>query len=80
MTDWGPGYFLGLHFDDVEAGATVKVGLVPSVSSGWVALDPDLLAVMKITSLDQTFGVETILGDESRVAYYDLHKLTLQPE
>ena len=63
VTDWGAGYFLCLKFSDLPTGTTysnVKVGLVPSEGSGFVTLDNDLNAVMKVTSKDmQVFRVIT---------------------
>ena len=47
--DWGAGYFLVLKFTDLIDAEKIMVGLVPSVSSGLVALDEDMNAVFKIT-------------------------------
>ena len=46
---WGAGNFLALKFTDYADADKIMVGLVPSVSSGLVALDEDMNAVFKIT-------------------------------
>lgn len=82
VTDWGEGYFLALKFDDFSTGLTysdVKVGLLPSVSSGLVTLDSDKNGVFKITDKDvQKFVVrQEKEGVGRRTDYYDLSGLTL---
>ena len=80
VTDWGEGYFLSLKFTKNNAKITdIKVGLDPSVSSGLVSLDPDMLGVFKITDKDaQKFVVISTDGDVSFKQTYDLSGLTLQ--
>lgn len=81
VTDWGEGYFLALKFDDFSSGLTyadVKVGLNPSVSSGFVTLDSDKNGVFKITDKNaQKFGIVQTSATTSRTDYYDLSGLTL---
>ena len=80
VTDWGEGYFLSLKFTKNNAKITdIKVGLDPSVSSGLVSLDPDMLGVFKITNKDaQKFVVISTDGEVSFKQTYDLSGLTLQ--
>ena len=79
VTDWGQGYFLGLDFADIPEGATVKVGLVPSQGSGFVALDEDHNGVFKITDKNaQVFKVITTKGDQRVTDTYYLSTLTLE--
>lgn len=79
---WGEGYFIGLGFDDFSTGLTyedVQVGLNPSVSSGFVTLDSDKMAVLKITDKKaQKLGVIQTSETTSRTDYYDLSGLTLE--
>lgn len=79
VTDWGKGYFLSLKFTKDNAKITdIKVGLDPSVSSGLVSLDPDMLGVFKITNKDaQKFVVISTDGEVSFKQTYDLSGLTL---
>ena len=80
VTDWGEGYFLSLKFTKNNAKITdIKVGLDPSVSSGLVSLDPDMLGVFKITDKNaQKFVVISTDGEVSFKQTYDLSGLTLQ--
>lgn len=80
VTDWGEGYFLSLKFTKNNAKITdIKVGLDPSVSSGLVSLDADMLGVFKITNKDaQKFVVISTDGEVSFKQTYDLSGLTLQ--
>lgn len=79
VTDWGEGYFLSLKFTKNNAKITdIKVGLDPSVSSGLVSLDADMLGVFKITNKDaQKFVVISTDGEVSFKQTYDLSGLTL---
>ena len=79
VTDWGEGYFLSLKFTKDNAKITdIKVGLDPSVSSGLVSLDADMLGVFKITNKDaQKFVVISTDGEVSFKQTYDLSGLTL---
>ena len=82
VTDWGEGYFIGLHFDDFTDGLTyenVKVGLTPTEGSGLVTLDSDQLAVFKVTNKD----VQRVMVKQEKegvgklTEYFDLSGLTL---
>ena len=82
VTDWGEGYFLALKFSGFSSGLTyanVKVGLVPSVSSGLVTLDSDQNGVFKITDKNaQKFAIiQTNSAGEHYTQYFDLSGLTL---
>ena len=82
VTDWGEGYFLGVKFDDFSSGLTysnVKVGLTPSVSSGYVTLDSDKDGVFKITdkNAQKLTVIQTDASGRSRTQYFDLSGLTL---
>lgn len=81
VTDWGEGYFLALKFSDIDADATsVKVGLLPSVSSGLVELinDPDKNGVFKITDKDvQKFKVVQSNANGKTTQLFDLSGLVL---
>lgn len=49
VTDWGQGYFLGIHVEAVDSSVTkIQVGLDPTAGTGLVTLDPDGLAMFKI--------------------------------
>ena len=79
VTDWGQGYFLGLDFANIPEGATVKVGLVPSQGSGFVALDEDHNGAFKITDKNaQVFKVITTKDGERVTDTYYLSTLTLE--
>ena len=80
VTDWGEGYFLSLKFTKDNAKITdIKVGLDPSVSSGLVSLDEDMLGVFKITDKDaQKFVMISTDGEVSFKQSFDLSGLTLQ--
>lgn len=80
VKDWGAGYFLSLAFTKNNAKITdIKVGLEPSVSSGLVSLDADMLGVFKITNkATQKFVVISTDGEVSFKQTYDLSGLTLQ--
>lgn len=79
VTDWGEGYFLSLAFTKNNAKADdIKVGLEPSVNSGLVSLDEDMLGVFKITDKDaQKFVAICYDGDISYKQAFDLSGLTL---
>lgn len=79
VTDWGEGYFLSLAFTKNNAKADdIKVGLEPSVSSGLVSLDADMLGVFKITDKNaQKFVAICYDGDISYKQTFDLSGLTL---
>lgn len=78
---WGEGYFLALKFSDFASGITysnVKVGMVPSVSSGLVTLDADCNGVFKVTNKYTQKFVIIQEKDGARLAeYYKLDELTL---
>lgn len=75
----GDGYFLALKFSDIDATATSKkVGLVPSAGSGFVELDEDLNAFMKISDKEnQIFEVVLTDGTRTGVQKFDLSGLVL---
>ena len=79
VTDWGEGYFLGIAFTKSNAKITsIKVGMNPSVSSGLVELDEDMLGVFKVTDKDtQRLEVLSSDGIVSFASFYDLSGLTL---
>lgn len=81
VTDWGEGYFLALKFSNIDADATsVKVGLLPSVSSGLAEIinDPDKNGVFKITDKDvQKFKVVQSNANGKTTQLFDLSGLVL---
>ena len=79
VTDWGEGYFLALKFTKNNAKInSIKVGLNPSVNSGLVELDEDMLGVFKITDKDtQRFEILVSDGNVSYGMLFDLSGLTL---
>lgn len=79
VTDWGEGYFLALKFTKNNAKITsIKVGLNPSVNSGLVELDSDMLGVFKITDKStQRFEILVSDGNVSYAKLFDLSGLTL---
>lgn len=75
---WGTGNFLALKFTDLADADKIKVGLVPSVSSGLVALDEDMNAVFKITDkAKQVLVVDTYKGSDVTRQEFSLSGLTL---
>jgi hypothetical protein len=76
---WGEGYFLALKFTKANAKLTsIKAGMNPSVSSGLVELDEDMLGVFKITDKDdQRFETLATDGELEFASFYDLSGLTL---
>lgn len=81
-TDWGPGNFMALKFDDFDERATsVKVGLDPSQGSGLVEIinDPDKNGVFKITNKAiQKFKVVVSDGYNKTVQTFDLSELVVE--
>ena len=78
--DWGAGYFLVLKFTDLIDADKIMVGLVPSVSSGLVALDEDMNAVFKITDKNKQVLVVDTYKNADVIRYtFKLHRLTLTP-
>lgn len=78
MTDWGAGYFIGLHFTPDSDATVCKVGLVPSAGSGLVALDEDGLALLKLTDINtQKLRVVQSRTGEEKEWTFDLSGLTL---
>lgn len=79
VTDWGEGYFLALKFTKNNARITdIKVGMDPSMSSGLVSLDDDMLGVFKVTDKDsQRFEMICTDGSVSYTQFFDLSGLTL---
>lgn len=81
VTDWGQGWFLGLHFVPDTDATVCKVGLVPSAGSGMVALDPDGLALLKLTDITtQKLKVVQSRTGEEKVWEFNLSGLTLSDE
>lgn len=76
---WGEGYFLALKFTKANAKLTsIKAGMNPSVSSGLVELDEDMLGVFKVTDKDdQRFETLATDGELEFASFYDLSGLTL---
>lgn len=74
---WGAGYFIGLKFTPDSDATTTKVGLVPSMGSGMVALDPDNLAMFKITDKNsQKLKVVSTRTGEEKTWVFNLSGLT----
>lgn len=75
---WGEGYFIGLKFTPDSDATTTKVGLAPSAGSGMVALDPDNLAMFKLTDINsQRLKVVSLRTGEEKTWFFDLSGLTL---
>lgn len=75
---WGAGNFLALKFTDYADADKIMVGLVPSVSSGLVALDEDMNAVFKITDkTKQVLVVDTYKDADVVRQTFTLSGLTL---
>lgn len=76
---WGEGYFIALKFTKNNAKLTsIKVGMNPSVSSGLVELDADMLGVFKVTDKDsQRFEILATDGELEFASFFDLSGLTL---
>jgi hypothetical protein len=75
---WGAGNFLALKFTDFADTDKIMVGLVPSVSSGLVALDEDMNAVFKITDkAKQVLVVDTYKDEDVVRQKFTLTGLTL---
>jgi len=77
---WGPGHFMALKFtnNDQSHVTTIKVAMQPSVSSGFVALDADMNAVIKVTDKrQQVFAVQYTDGTTTRTDTYSVAGLTL---
>ena len=74
---WGAGNFIALQFSNVDPVATsVKVGMVPSVSSGLVELDEDKKAICKVTNKDtQKFVIVQSNDTFTLTQEYDLSGL-----
>lgn len=78
VTDWGQGYFIGLAFTPDSDATVCKVGLSPSSGSGLVALDPDNLAMFKLTDItSQRLKVVQSRAGEEKTWLFDLSGLTL---
>jgi hypothetical protein len=78
---YGPGYYMALQLSNfTDAMTSVKVGLLPSVSSGLVEIltDPDKNGVFKVTDKDnQKFVVQITTADGIITHGYDLSELVL---
>lgn len=81
VTDWGQGYFIGLHFTPDSDATVTKVGLTPSAGSGLVALDPDGLALLKLTDItSQRLKVVSSRTGEEKEWFFDLSGLALSDD
>lgn len=81
VTDWGQGYFIGLHFTPDSDATVTKVGLTPSAGSGLVALDPDGLALLKLKDItSQRLKVVSSRTGEEKEWFFDLSGLTLSDD
>lgn len=82
VTDWGQGYFIGLHFTPDSDATVTKVGLVPSAGTGLLPLDPsDNLAMFKLTDINtQRLRVVSTRTGEEKIWNFDLSGLTLSEE
>lgn len=81
MTDWGAGYFIGLHFTPDSDATVCEVGLSPSAGSGMVALEEDGLALLKLTDIStQKLKVVQSRAGEEKTWMFDLSGLTLADE
>ena len=76
----GDGNFMFLKFVDPNEADKVEVGLVPSEGTGFVELDPDMNAVMKVTATTQLFEVKTTVDGVVKTQIFDLSGLTLETE
>lgn len=75
---WGQGYFLGLKFTPDTHATSTKVGLNPSMGSGYATLEEDNLGMFKITDKDsQRLKVISIRTGEEKTWMFDLSGLTL---
>ena len=74
----GPGNFMALKFINLNPGTVVKIGIVPTEGSGFVALDDDMNATVKVTDKDeQVFKVVTEYNGITKTQTYSLSRLTL---
>lgn len=81
VTDWGEGYFIGLHFTPDSDATVTKVGLAPSMGSGLVALDPDGLALFHIADINtQRVKVISSRTGEEKTWFFDISGLTLSDD
>ena len=81
VTDWGQGWFIGLHFTPDSDATVTKVGLSPSAGSGLIALDPDGLAMFKLTDIKaQKVKVVSSRPGEEKAWLFDISGLTLSDE
>lgn len=75
---WGQGYFIGLKFTPDSDATTTKVGIAPSAGSGMVALDPDGLAMFKLTDIQsQRVKAVSMRTGEEKTWFFDISGLTL---
>ena len=81
VTDWGEGWFIGLHFTPDSDATVTKVGLSPSAGSGLVALDPDGLALLHLSDINaQRLKVVSSRPGDDKTWFFDLSGLTLSDE
>lgn len=78
VTDWGEGYFIGLHFTPDSDATKTQVGLRPSMGSGPATLEEDGLAMFKLTNIsEQRIKVVSTRPGEEKVWFFELDGLTL---
>ena len=80
VTDWGPGNFIALEFEESDTDVTdIKVGLENTLGAGMQSLDSDMDGVFKITNNNiQEFVVQTTKGDKKLTERYYLTTLVLE--
>ena len=80
VSDWGTGYFIGLHITANDSSVTkIQVGLNPTAGSGLVTLDEDGLIMLKISDKDIQNIVVVQSNDHGDIwrYVYDISGLTL---
>lgn len=79
VNKWGEGYFIALTMDNVDRDTLyIMAGMDPSVSSGFVKLDPDNTIVTKVTNkTTQKFVVIQYSQYSATRQVFDLSALTL---
>lgn len=76
---WGEGYFIALTMDNIDSDTLyIMAGMDPSVSSGFVKLDPDNTIVCKVTNKsEQKFVVIQYSQYSAKRQVLDVSGLTL---
>lgn len=80
VTDWGPGNFIALEFEESDTDVTdIKVGLENTLGAGMQSLDSDMDGVFKITNKNtQKLVVCEMRDGFACPSVFDLSGLTLQ--